>query len=187
MPQQTPKQTAFVAPIPHEVVSLEVAEEHQSIDNAAIPVVDDINEHHDIDINATINMEADTEQDTITISPSPIVTVNRNIDISQNSFSMPLVNITDEVVRNDLTYHGPILSPAQNLDVSSITADPNATVHPTLRKEMEFMQTWLKQAAVNEEVPFSPVISKAQKKKLNKLNKVAGYHTRSQGPLPSSK
>ena len=60
--QQTPKQTATVAPIPHEVVSLEVAEEHQSIDNAAIPVVDDINEHHDIDINATINVEADTEQ-----------------------------------------------------------------------------------------------------------------------------
>jgi len=73
--QQTPKQTATTAPFPRDVVSLEVAEEHQSIDNAAIPVVDDINEHHDIDINATINMEADTEQqeDTVTISPSPIV------------------------------------------------------------------------------------------------------------------
>ena len=165
-------------------MSLEVAEEHQYIDNAAIPVVDGINEHHDIDINATINVEADMEQQEDTIT---IVTVNRNIDISQNSFSMLPVDITDEVVRNDLTYHGPILSPVQNLDVSSIIADPNATVHPTLRKEMEFMQTWLKQAAVNEEVPFSPVISKAQKKKLNKLNKVAGYHTRSQGPLPSSK
>ncbi|KEH35128.1 DUF4283 domain protein [Medicago truncatula] len=61
-------------------------EVHQSIDNVAIPVVDDINEHHDIDINATINVEAYTEQqeDTITISPSLNVMVNRNIDISQN-------------------------------------------------------------------------------------------------------
>ena len=147
-------------------------------DNAAIPVVDDINEHHDIDINATINVEADTEQQEDTISPSP--------DITVNSFSMPLVNVTDEVVRNDLTYHGPILSTVQNLDVSSIAADPNTTVHPTLRKEMDFMKTWLKQAVVNEEVPFSPVKSKAQKKKLNKLNKAADYQTRSQGPPPSS-
>ena len=67
----------------------------------------------------------------------------------------------------------------QNLDASAIAVDPNATVHPMLRKEMDFMQTWLEKADVNEEVPFSPVVSKSQKKKLARLNKAAGYQTRS--------
>jgi hypothetical protein len=94
--------------------------------------------------------------------------------------------VTDIVVRNDLTYHDPVLMPMQNLDVSAIVAAHNVMVHPTSRKEMDFMQTWLEKAVVNEEDPFSPVVSKAQKKKLAKLNKVAGYQTCSQGPLPTS-
>jgi len=51
------------------------------------------------------------------------------------------------------------------------------------------MQAWLGKAAVNEDVPFSPVITKSQRKKLAKQirekNKVT-YPTWSQGPLPSS-
>jgi len=111
-----------------------VTEEHHAL---AITT----NEHRDIDTTVTITMEADTEQqdDTTRKSPSPDVTVNH--DISQNSFSMPLANVTNYVARNDLTYHEPVLMPVQNLDVSSIAADPNVTVHPTLRKEMDFMQT----------------------------------------------
>jgi len=33
------------------------------------------------------------------ITPPPEVMVNRNIDKSQHSFSMPLINVTDAVVR----------------------------------------------------------------------------------------
>jgi len=44
----------------------------------------------------------------------------------------------------------------------------------------------LEKAAVNKEAPFLPMVSKSQKKKLAKLNKVAGCKTRSQGPLPTS-
>jgi len=47
---------------------------------------------------------------------------------------------------------------------------------------MEFMQTWLAKAVVND-APFTQVISKSQKKKMHK----AAYQTRSQGPLPPSK
>jgi len=54
-------------------------------------------------------------------------------------------------------------------------------VDPTLQKEIDFMQTWLAKVVVND-LPFSPVISKLQKKKMNKAK--ASYQTRSQGPLP---
>jgi len=59
-----------------------------------------------------------------------------------------------------------------------------ATIDPTLRKEMDFMQDWLNKAAETD-VPFSPLISKSQKKKLNENKN--GYQTRPQGPLPSPK
>jgi len=59
-----------------------------------------------------------------------------------------------------------------------------ATIDPTLRKEMDFMQDWLNKAGETD-VPFPLVISKSQKKKLNE-NK-DGYQTRSQVPLLSSK
>jgi hypothetical protein len=46
---------------------------------------------------------------------------------------------------------------------------------------MDFMQTWLEKAAVNDAL-FSLVISKSKKKKINKAK--ASYQTHSQGPLP---
>jgi len=89
-----------------------------------------------------------------------------------------------DIVRTDTIHHEPILTYVRTLDVSSITAAPDATIDPTLHKEMNFMQSWLNKVSETN-VPFSPVISKSQKKKLNKLK--AGYQTRSQGPIPSSK
>jgi len=71
------------------------------------------------------------------------------------------------------------------LDVSSIRADPNAPLDPTLQKDLDFMKIWLDKAVVNEDVPFSPVLSKSQKKKLKQQVK-ASYQTQSQGPLPTS-
>lgn len=99
-----------------------------------------------------------------------------------NPSSMPLNNVADNVARWS---HGPILTPVADVDVSSIRADPNATLDPTLQKDLDFMKTWLDKAAVNEDVPFSPVLSKSQKKKLKQQVK-ASYQTRSQGPLPTS-
>ena len=37
-------------------------------------------------------------------------------------------------------------------------------VDPVLQKDLDFMQTWLAKAAVNE-VPFNEVVSKSQEKK----------------------
>lgn len=117
-----------------------------------------------------------------TIPPSENM-ANHNTDIAQYSFSMPLVNVTDSVARIAVVvYDDPIITPVIPLEVSHFTAAQDATVNPTLEKNMDFMNNWLKQVAVND-VPFSPVISKSQKKKLNKIK--ANYQTRSQGPLPT--
>jgi len=106
------------------------------------------------------------------ISPPLAATVNRTLDVSQNSFSMPLTNVIDAVARSAIVVtHEPIITPVASLDVNSIRADPDATLDPTLQKEIDFMKTWLDKAAVNEDVPFSPVVSKSQKKKLAKQNK----------------
>jgi len=43
-------------------------------------------------------------------------------------------------------------------------AAADATVDPTLQKEMDFMKTWLAKAAENE-VPFSLVISSLRRRK----------------------
>jgi len=81
--------------------------------------------------------------------------------------------------------HEQILTPVGHLDVSSIMADPDVPLDPTLQKDLDFMKTWLEKAAVNEDVSFSPILSKSQKKKLKQQTK-ASYQTRSQGPLPNS-
>jgi len=96
-------------------------------------------------------------------------TVNCTLDVSQNSSSMPLTNFIDVVARSAIVVtQEPIITPLEPLDVNSIRANPDATVDPMLRKEINCMKTWLDKAAVNEDVPFSPVISKSQKKKLAK-------------------
>ncbi|KEH40655.1 DUF4283 domain protein [Medicago truncatula] len=64
--------------------------------------------------------------------------------------------------------HEPIIILVGSLDVNSIHVDPDATVDPTLQKEINFMKTWLDKVAVNEGVSFSPIVSKSQKKKLAK-------------------
>jgi hypothetical protein len=97
---------------------------------------------------------------------------------------LQLVNVIDEIARNDIGGdHESVLSPVKEttLDVSSIVAPDDATVDPVLHNEVEFMQTWLAKAAVNN-APFTLVVSKSQKKKLQK----ATYQTRSQGPPPPS-
>jgi len=120
-------------------------------------------------------------------SPPPANAVNHKLD-SQNTVS--LSNVIDVVasLANVVTYE-PIITPIEAPNVDSMRADSNITVDHTLQKDIDFMQAWLGKAAVNEEVPFSPVITKSQKKKLSKQtreqNKVT-YPTRSQGPLPSS-
>jgi len=43
-------------------------------------------------------------------------------------------------------------------------APDGAPVDPLLQKDLDFMQTWLAKAAVNE-VPFNEVVSKSQEKK----------------------
>lgn len=134
----------------------------------------------------TIPLEENPDQMADTTIPFEAVTIihtNSNT-MSQNSFSMPLFNVTYDIVCTDTVHHEPILTSVRTLDVRSIVEAPYATIDPTLQKEMNFMQSWLNKA-VETDVPFSPVISKSQKKKLNKLK--AGYQTCSQGSIPLSK
>ena len=116
------------------------------------------------------------------IIPPAENTSNKSNNIAQHSFSMPLVDVTDTVARTAVVYDDPVITPVNPLEVTLITAAPDATVNPTLEKNMDFMNNWLKQAAVND-APFSPVISKSQKKKLNKTKST--YQTRSLGPPPT--
>jgi len=182
-PPQPPPQTQV--PTQHDITADK--EQHTSL-------VENINvERHDIvtseeensdaqfnvDIDADIPIDDTLEQNTD--SPSLAATVTSNL--SQNSFSMPLENVRDEFVHTEIAHNVPILTPVQILDVSSIAAGPDATIDPTLQKEMNFMKTWLEKAAETK-VPFSPVLSNSQEKKLNKLKE--SYQTRSQGPLPTS-
>jgi len=73
---------------------------------------------------------------------------------------MQLINVTDDMVRTDLIVdHKLVISHVKEraLYVSSIMDASDATVDPTLQKEMNFMKNWLVKA-VEVEVPFSPYI-----------------------------
>lgn len=147
-----------------------------------------IQQQHTI-VNNEKTIEESIEQDlngtTAATPPSPTATVVGNIDASEISFSMPLFNVIHNVASSAFVVtNEPILTQVAPLDVNSIRADPEATVDPTLQKNLNFMQTWLSKAAVNEEVPFTTVLTKSQKKKMDKSK--ASYQTRSQGPLPHS-
>lgn len=120
-----------------------------------------------------------------TTSPHLVTHINRSPGTSNDTFSLQLNNVTDEVVRNDLGRdHESViyLVKETTLDVSSIVVPDDATVDPVLHNEMDFMQTWLAKAVVNDS-PFTQLLSKSQKKKLQN----GSYQTRSQGPVPPSK
>ena len=65
-------------------------------------------------------------------------------------------------------------------------APEGALIHPIVQNDLNFMQQWLSKASENEEVPFTQVVSKAQKKKQINLQQ-APPKTRSRGPLPPFK
>ena len=168
--------TTVPAPVPiQQDISL-TAEKHHDVDHVQQEIleVDNLNAHH-FDVEENLEQPGDIPSDTVS-----------NFALSQNSLSMQLDNVTDEIVRTKIINVEPILTSVRTLDVSSIAADPNANIDHTLRTEMDFMQTWLEKAAAIE-VPFTPVISKSQKKKLNKQKVDFQTKTRSQGHIPTSK
>jgi len=171
-PTVEPTQVAVPPPPPLEITT-------------TVPVQQDISptleKHQEVVRVEQETLEANLEQPRDT----PSDTVN-SIALSQKSLNMPLDNDIDEHVRTEILNAEPILTSVRTLDVSSIAADPNANIDPTLRNEMNFMQTWLEKAAATE-VPFTPVLSKSQKKKLNKKTVDFQTKTRSQGHLPTSK
>jgi len=117
---------------------------------------------------------------------SPLITTSQSPVTHTNTFSMPIENVSNELITNDLERnHVPILSPVKktNLDISSIVSTDNAQMDPVLSQDINFMQTWLAKAAASEE-PFKEVVSKSQKKK--NLQKIT-VKTRSRGPPPPFK
>jgi hypothetical protein len=130
--------------------------------------------------------ECNAHSDHIPATTSHLVTlITCNPITLVNTFSMQLDNVSNEMVRNDMEgNHKFILSSVKEktLDVSSIVIPDDVLVDSVLQKDIDFMQTWLAKAVVND-APFTQVVSKSQKKKLQK----ASYQTRSQGSLPSSK
>ncbi|KEH26469.1 DUF4283 domain protein [Medicago truncatula] len=68
-------------------------------------------------------------------SPPLAPMVNHTLDVSHNSFSMPLTNVIDVVARSTIVVtHDLVITPVEPLDVNTIRADPDATVDPTLQK-----------------------------------------------------
>jgi len=78
------------------------------------------------------------------IIPPSENTSNKSNVIAQHSFSMPLVDVTDTVARTVVVYDDPVITPVNPLEVTHITAAPDAMVNPTLEKNMDFMNNWLK-------------------------------------------
>jgi hypothetical protein len=129
-------------------------------------------------LEATLEMDAtsqsqgdniiDHADDIPVVTPTIVVTpISHCPAITNNTFSIQLENESDEIARNDLEENQEhILSPVKEktLDVSSIVAPDGAPVDPVLQKDLDFMQTWLAKALVNE-VPFKEVVSKSLKKK----------------------
>jgi len=77
--------------------------------------------------------------------------ISHNPAITNNTFSIQIENVSDEIARNDLEEnqeHIFIPVKEKTLDVSSIVAPDGAPVDPVLHKDLDFMQTWLAKAAV---------------------------------------
>jgi hypothetical protein len=97
---------------------------------------------------------------------------------------MRLQDVSDEIVhpqvmRNDME---PILTLVSEFpNIQNIMARPDDPVDPVLQKEIELVKDSL-MTGVTAEVPSTPYLTKAQKRKATK----ATYSTRSQGPPPTS-
>jgi len=149
-PQHQSTNSDIPVQIPLEAASLEATLE---MDVASQSQGDD-NIYHTDDISA--------------VTPTIMVTpISHSPAITNNTFSIQLENVSDEITRNDLEENQEqILSPIKEktLDFGNIEAPNGALVDPVLQKDLDFMQTWLAKAAVNE-VPFKEVVSKSQNKK----------------------
>lgn len=95
---------------------------------------------------------------------------------------MSLYNVSDEIVRSQFTIYDvqSILTLASEPDIQKIMVGPDDPVDPILQKKMNLVKDLLANSATTE-VPFTPYLTNAQKKKVVK----AAYLTRSKGPLPS--
>lgn len=183
--------------------SSDVAQQHQQSRDVQQP--NDVSQQHQQslnkeapahDINSTeafialeANLHAD-EAETQVMNEGNISSISAEahaeslVNVQQNSFTLQY--ITEEVVRNDIgADYETVLSPVtvKSLDVNSVVISSNATVDPTLQKEVNFMNDWMAKDAESK-VPFVPVVYK--KKKGNKTTKAASstaYQTRSLGPL----
>jgi len=122
-------------------------------------------------LEATLEMDAasqsqgadiiDHKDDIPVITPTIMVTpISHSPAITNNTFNIQLENVFDEIARNHLEENQEhILSPVKEKtsDVKSIMAPDGGLVDPVL---LDFMQTWLAKAVVNE-VLFEEVVSKS--------------------------
>jgi len=125
-------------------------------------------------LEATLEMDAasqsqgddiiDHTDDIPVVTPSIMVTpVSHSLAITNNTFSIQLEDVSNEIVRNDLEEEQEhILSQVKEktLEVNSIVAPDGAPMDLVLHKDLDFMQTWLAKAFMNE-VPFKEVVSKS--------------------------
>ena len=171
---------AASSPPPHDITMTVPVQQDISLTSAKhLEVVRVKQEILEVDNSNVQNYEVEENLEQPRDIPSD--TVNSTA-LSQKSLNMQLDNVTDEHVRTKIINVEPILTSVRTFEVSSIAADPNAIIDHTLRNEMDFMQTWLEKAAATE-VPFTPVNSKSQKKKLNKQKVDFQTKTRSQGHI----
>jgi len=157
-PPPTPHHIATAVPA-HVPVQQDITLSAEDVQQETLEV-DNSDAQHVADTTMSTHGAVNLEQ--TSDIPIQAATVN-NTTLSQNSFSMQLNNVTYEIVRTEIINDEPILTPVRTLDVSSIAADPNANIDPTLQKEMDFMQTWLAKAAATE-VPFSSCFPSLKRK-----------------------
>ena len=158
-PPVEPTQVAVSPPPPLEItttvpvqqdISPTSLEKHQEVVRVEQETLEADNSHvQSYEVEENLEQPRDTPSDTV-----------NSTALSQKSLNMPPDNDTDEHVRTEILNAEPILMPVRTLDVSSIAADPNAIIDPTLRNEMNFIQTWLEKAVATE-VPLTPVLSKS--------------------------
>jgi len=143
---------AASSPPPHDITMTVPVQQDISLTSAKhLEVVRVKQEILEVDNSNVQNYEVEENLEQPRDIPSD--TVNSTA-LSQKSLNMQLDNVTNEHVCTKIINVEPILTPVRTLDVSSIAANPNAIIDPTLRNEMDFMQTWLEKAAATE-VPFT--------------------------------
>jgi len=128
-----------------------------------------------------------TDANAETQSERQIAVYHRHRKGPDTTFHMPLQNVSDTISPPLSPVHEvqPLLTLVSDFpNLKNIVAGPDDPVDPVLQKELDSVNDLLLNSTTAD-IPFTPYLTKAQKKKESQASKVT-YSTRSQGPPPTS-